>query len=94
MRELAHAIERAVILSDGEWLDISTVVTATQTQTASASPVAHSALFSADTFNLDELEHRAVRAALKHYQGNVSQAAKALGITRGAMYRRLEKHDL
>ncbi len=47
-----------------------------------------------DSFNLEILEQRAVRAALKHHRGNVSQAAKALGLTRGAMYRRLEKHDL
>ena len=47
-----------------------------------------------DHFNLEVLEQRTVRAALKHHQGNVSQAAKALGLTRGAMYRRLEKYDL
>ena len=47
-----------------------------------------------DTFDLDILEQRTVRAALKHHQGNVSHAAKALGLTRGAMYRRLEKYGL
>jgi transcriptional regulator with GAF, ATPase, and Fis domain len=45
-------------------------------------------------FNLEMLEQRTVRAALKYHQGNVSKAAKALGLTRGAMYRRLEKYDL
>lgn len=47
-----------------------------------------------DTFNLEVLEQRAVRAALKHHHGIVSHAAKALGLTRGAIYRRLEKYDL
>lgn len=98
VRELAHAIERAVILSEGELLDISTVVgQVTTIAQPSQTDIAQSEsdqLINADTFNLEELEHRTVRAALKHYQGNVSQAAKALGLTRGAMYRRLEKYDL
>lgn len=47
-----------------------------------------------ECFNLEMLEQQTVRAALKYHQGNVSQTAKALGLTRGAMYRRLEKYDL
>ena len=106
VRELAHAIERAVILTDGDLLDISSVVAEEVASehkhsienngdivqsiplTAMAADINH------HTFNLEALEQRTVRAALKHHQGNVSQAAKALGLTRGAMYRRLEKYDL
>jgi DNA-binding NtrC family response regulator len=97
VRELAHAIERAVILTEGDTLDITSVVG------NSAAPSAHSASQSTedinnqlqyDNFDLDILEQRTVRAALKHHQGNVSHAAKALGLTRGAMYRRLEKYGL
>ncbi|MBS3797028.1 sigma-54 dependent transcriptional regulator [Pseudoalteromonas sp. BDTF-M6] len=92
VRELAHAIERAVILSSGTELDIGSVVTSV-TNAASQSPQGgDTQAFS--TFNLEELEHQAIRAALTHYQGNVSHAAKALGLTRGAMYRRLEKYGL
>ncbi|MEZ7206019.1 sigma-54-dependent transcriptional regulator [Pseudoalteromonas sp. DY56-GL79] len=97
VRELAHAIERAVILSENEFLDISTVV---KTTSAPAEGIITedkndtNTLISTDTFNLEEIEQRTVRAALKHYHGNVSNAAKALGLTRGAMYRRLEKYDL
>lgn len=96
VRELAHAIERAVILSDSELLDISTVIGSNHTSMpASMEDSANTnTLTFADTFNLEEIEQRTVRAALKHYQGNVSNAAKALGLTRGAMYRRLEKYDL
>jgi DNA-binding NtrC family response regulator len=86
VRELAHAIERAVILSDDE-LDISSV-----TNFITPTEISNNEHF--DTFNLEALEQRAVRAALKHHQGNVSKAAIALGLTRGAMYRRLEKYDL
>ena len=97
VRELAHAIERAVILSEGERLDIRSVVAnqpALAGQPSSAPSVANNETLSYDTFDLEVLEQRAVRAALTHHQGNVSHAAKALGLTRGAMYRRLEKYGL
>ncbi|GAB0111238.1 sigma-54-dependent transcriptional regulator [Pseudoalteromonas distincta] len=90
VRELAHAIERAVILSDGDNLDVSSVI-------GSAGTTNHTTTNdneTYDTFDLEILEQRTVRAALTHYQGNVSHAAKALGLTRGAMYRRLEKYGL
>jgi DNA-binding NtrC family response regulator len=44
--------------------------------------------------NLDELERRAVVRALSLYNGNVSHAAAALGLTRPALYRRMERHGL
>ncbi|ATC96412.1 sigma-54-dependent transcriptional regulator [Pseudoalteromonas tunicata] len=93
VRELAHAIERAVILTEGELLDIRTVV-GSQIPLAAAETPSTLEPLSYDTFDLEVLEQRAVRAALKHYQGNVSHAAKALGLTRGALYRRLEKYGL
>jgi len=106
VRELAHIIERSVILSDCGVLNICSVlgesspnklqkvdtVQDPKYDESSVSNDVDNRLY--DCFNLDILEQRAVRAALKHHQGNVSQAAKALGLTRGAMYRRLEKHDL
>ncbi|WP_448568135.1 sigma-54-dependent transcriptional regulator [Thalassotalea ganghwensis] len=98
VRELAHTIERAVILSDDQGLDIRSVINITPASISNSpqedisSQISDTGKF--DTFNLAVLERRAIRAALKHYQGSVSKAAKALGITRGAMYRRLEKYDL
>jgi DNA-binding NtrC family response regulator len=97
VRELAHAIERAVILSDGAHLDIQQVIALQPSppcDNSAFSISASSELVGYDTFDLEVLEQRAVRAALKHFQGNVSHAAKALGLTRGAMYRRLEKYGL
>ena len=44
--------------------------------------------------NLDELERRAIVRALSLYEGNVSHAAQALGLTRPALYRRIERHGL
>ncbi|MFY8329108.1 sigma-54-dependent transcriptional regulator [Pseudoalteromonas sp. ZZD1] len=97
VRELAHAIERAVILTEGNTLDITSVVGNSEVSSTHAigqSTEALNTLPQFDTFNLEILEQRTVRAALKHHQGNVSHAAKALGLTRGAMYRRLEKYGL
>ncbi|TMO73423.1 sigma-54-dependent Fis family transcriptional regulator [Pseudoalteromonas sp. S3785] len=97
VRELAHAIERAVILTESDTLDITSVVgnsAAPSTHSASQSTEDINNQLQYDTFDLDILEQRTVRAALKHHQGNVSHAAKSLGLTRGAMYRRLEKYGL
>jgi transcriptional regulator of acetoin/glycerol metabolism len=44
--------------------------------------------------NLDDLEKRAIARALQLYEGNVSHAAAALGLTRPALYRRMERHGL
>lgn len=44
--------------------------------------------------NLDEMERRAIARALTLYEGNVSHAAAALGLTRPALYRRMERHGL
>ena len=96
VRELAHAIERAVILTEGDKLDISSVVgnstSVSNGNNQNTETFNNQAQY--DTFDLEILEQRTVRAALKHHQGNVSHAAKALGLTRGAMYRRLEKYGL
>tara|TARA_R110002072_G_scaffold63690_1_gene158171 strand:- start:2514 stop:3911 length:1398 start_codon:yes stop_codon:yes gene_type:complete len=93
VRELAHVIERSVILSDTNIVDIRSVINANTAPTLIQLPTDTDSN-NDDTFNLEVVEQRTVRAALKHHQGNVTKAAKALGLTRGAMYRRLEKYDL
>ena len=45
-----------------------------------------------DSLNLDVLERHAIERALARYEGNISQAAEALGLTRPALYRRMSKH--
>ena len=47
-----------------------------------------------DSLNLDVLERHAIERALARYEGNISQAAAALGLTRPALYRRMSKHGL
>lgn len=90
VRQLAHAVERAVVLAEGSMLDFS------QLQSSALTPAVSTASEqTADTdFFLEFVEEKTIRQALQYYQGNVSQAAKALGLTRGALYRRLEKYGL
>ncbi|MNW18927.1 DNA-binding transcriptional regulator DhaR [compost metagenome] len=44
--------------------------------------------------NLEELERKAIKSAIERFNGNISKAAKELGLTRAALYRRLEKYDI
>jgi two-component system, NtrC family, response regulator HydG len=85
IRELQHAIERAVIMSDGKALKISDfqfLERDSQTELIR------------DNYNLEVLEKWAIDRCLKKHGGNVSKAASELGLTRGSLYRRMEKYDL
>jgi DNA-binding NtrC family response regulator len=84
IRELDHVIERAVLLAQGE--QVRAVDLALRTgNTASAK---------ADEVTLEEAERMLIQKALSRYDGNVTHAAKALGISRSALYRRLAVHGL
>lgn len=47
-----------------------------------------------DDFNLDRIEYETILRALKHYSGNRAKTAKALGLTRPTLYRKLDKHNI
>lgn len=85
IRELQHAIERAVIMSDGKQLHVSDF-------NLMATNVASGSNF--ESLNLEEIEKWAIETAIKKHQGNVSNAAIELGLSRGAIYRRMEKYEL
>lgn len=84
IRELQHAMERAVIMSSEEQLLPSDFFFLDQEVPDSPS----------GSLNLEELESWAIRTALVKHGGNVSKASKEVGLTRGAMYRRMEKYGL
>jgi len=83
VRELSHAVERAVILCDGN------VLTADDFDLGGSRRSAEPA-----SLNLEENERALVEQALQAAAGNISKAARSLGITRAALYRRIEKFDL
>jgi DNA-binding NtrC family response regulator len=84
VRELSHAVERATLLAEGE------VVRAADL----ALGVANGAAPSLEELSLEEVERLLITKALDRYQGNVSRAAEALGLSRSALYRRLQRHGL
>ena len=86
VRELQHAIERAVIMTENDKLDQEDfffLTASTQEMPAAA-----------DNYNLDEIEKNVIHRAIEKHSGNISKAAKELGLTRASLYRRLEKHGL
>lgn len=91
VRELAHSIERAVVLSDGDYLNFSQL--ARDSSSSIPSGMDNSAVEDSP-FLLEYVERKTIQQALQFYQGNVSHAARALGLTRGTMYRRMEKYGL
>jgi len=88
IRELQHSLERAIILSNSSVLqpeDFNFTVGASKENEQN---------LSLDQYNLDEVEKLLIRKVLKKYNGNITQAASELGLTRSSLYRRLEKHGL
>lgn len=85
IRELQHALERAVIMSDGHTLT-------TDDFGSLQKNAAHD--FSFDHYNLEKIEAWAIRKAIAKHHGNVSHAAEELGLSRGALYRRLETYGI
>jgi two-component system response regulator HydG len=83
VRELSHAIERALILGESSIIEASDF---------RLSPGGGSG--ANDSLNLEDNERRMVSRALEQAGGNISHAAASLGITRAALYRRIEKFGL
>jgi len=83
IRELRHTVERAVIMSDGKLLKLNDFQLSVADESGTEGEL---------DFNLEKLEKRTISSCLKKHGGNVSRAAEELGLTRGALYRRIEKY--
>ncbi len=81
VRELDHAVERAVLMAAGDRIRPADFALRRGGEAARL-----------EDLSLEEVEGLLVRKAMERYDGNVSHAARALGISRSALYRRLEKH--
>ena len=84
VRELEHTIERAVIMSDSNRIGKEDILLKGG-GTKSSRP---------DSYNLDELEKYTIEKAIKEHHGNMSKAAKALGLGRTTLYRKLDKYGI
>ncbi len=86
VRELQHAIERAVIMSDNTSLQPEDFFFLSNNPNSNDLQV--------ENYNLDDVEKTVIQKAIGKHSGNISKAAKDLGLTRASLYRRLEKHGL
>ena len=87
VRELDHAVERAVLLAQGEHVRTSDLGLRSTRDASSGSQ-------RLEDMSLEDVESTLIRKALARYSGNISQAAEALGLSRSALYRRLQKYGI
>jgi len=87
IRELQHSVERAVIMSESNILHPHDFFLP-QMDERNADEISSSNL------NLEEIEKILIRKVIDKHGGNISKAAKELGLTRASLYRRIEKYDL
>lgn len=84
VRELAHAIERATLLAEGGALSASDLSFRAAGESAPR----------LDDMSLEDVERVLITKAVARFEGNVTAAAEALGLSRSALYRRLQRHGL
>jgi DNA-binding NtrC family response regulator len=92
VRQLKHLIERTVLLTPADTLTAADLVRADQVQTAAGPAPAPGP--EPGEMTLDELERQAILRAIEQHNGNLTRVAGSLGLSRGALYRRLEKHGI
>ena len=85
VRELDHAIERSVLMAQQELVRPSDLAIRVPKEGSQQEM---------DRMSIEEVEALLIKKALSRFSGNVTQAAEALGLSRGALYRRLEKYGL
>jgi DNA-binding NtrC family response regulator len=84
VRELEHTLERAVLMAHTDELQVSDLGLNMQRLQGQ----------NLEELSIEEVERILVKKALQRFHGNVSQAAEALGLSRGALYRRMERYGL
>jgi len=87
VRELQHAVERALIMGEETTLRPEDFL-------LSGAEIGAGEGLVFDEYNLEEVEKQVIELALRKHRGNVSHAARELGLTRTSLYRRMEKYGL
>ena len=86
VRELQNVIERAVIMSEGRELDLDRMAFPTAARAAAG--------LGEESLNLADVEKKTIARALAKHRGNITRAARDLGISRGALYRKMAKYGM
>ena len=84
IRELDHAVERAVLMAEGREVRAKDLGLRMERDGSAR----------LEDMSLEEVERLLIKKTMARYEGNVSQVAKALGLSRSALYRRLQRHGL
>ena len=87
VRELQHCIERSIVLSNSSTLSASDIQITHNLQSPNNGETTDTQM----SLNLEELERNAIKRAVSMSNGNLTQAAELLGITRFALYRKIDK---
>lgn len=88
VRELQYSIERAVIMADKPLLKADDLIF------SALESAVDNGLVNTDNIPLSTLEKNAILRVIEKHNGNITRAAKELGLTRTALYRRLSKYDI
>jgi DNA-binding NtrC family response regulator len=91
IRQLRQLIERAILVSGRDCLEIEDFTLPMEIEAGEES---RGALPEVGSMTLDDLEKAMIVKSLKHYDGNISRVAEALGLSRAALYRRFEKYGI
>jgi DNA-binding NtrC family response regulator len=84
VRELQHVVERSILMAVGNTITVEDLGLRSRSDGATR----------LEEMTLEDAEEYLIRKALERYDGNVSDAAQALGLSRSALYRRVQRHGL
>ena len=90
VRELKNVVERTVLISRENVLDIDSF----QSQLQPARTTQPSSIPAVGTLTIEEMEQSMIRKAMEYHSNNISRVARSLGLSRAALYRRLEKYGI
>jgi DNA-binding NtrC family response regulator len=85
IRELRHVVERAVLMAQGAFVNPADL---------GLEPTKSVSVGAIDEMSLEDVERLLIKKALLRFSGNANKAAEALGLSRSALYRRLQKYGL
>ena len=90
VRQLKNIVERSILMSEGPVISLGDIERANRMGLSEPKPETESV----NGMTLEEMERKAIENALKKHSGNITNAALELGITRQALYRKIEKYGL
>lgn len=100
IRELQHVVEKAVILSENDWLETADFFPEKQDgpvqgdKSRTAAQIIKDSVRQGNVVTLDDMEKELIRHAMRQHDGNMSAVAQQLGITRQTLYNKIKKYGL